>query len=132
MVRRVNDCNIEAQDPPFPLAFTKSFPVMQLNILSKKQKCLKCGEVPTELPTTNFFKCRKCFSVSRFSNLPTTLTLKVSFEDQEEVTIFHTQVEEYCQMFGISVDEDELTESFMKNEKSKIVFNRQNVCLSFV
>ena len=60
-------------------------------------------------------------------------TVKVSFEsNQQEVTIFPVQLQEYCMHFDIDInDEDGITDSFLKNETTTMVVNRQNVCVLF-
>ncbi|XP_057309886.1 uncharacterized protein LOC130647904 [Hydractinia symbiolongicarpus] len=133
-VIEISVVNIKQMMPAFTINRIKKFPILDFNISARNKKCPKCKTNAAADSLTDFFKCISCSSFSRYSKLETMRTVKVTFEEdkEKEVTIFGMQLQDYCAHFGISVnDEDAITESFLKNEKSSAVVNRQDVCVAF-
>ena len=93
LIHPLKDSKISVKPETYQLYFVESFPIIRLNISSRKQKCIKCGEVPSEIPTGDYCKCGNCNSVLKFSKLSTNLTVKITFSDEEEeITTFNMQL----------------------------------------
>ena len=76
--------------PTFQLFETRYFPIRNFKILSKTPRCNECGHVAAESAEkpNDFFKCVKCKSATNFSRLSIMLLIRITFGDDEEVTVF--------------------------------------------
>jgi len=119
---------------PSPIALNRKleFPISTFDIIAKDTKCLRCKK-SVEISGTDFFRCFSCGVSSKFSQLPVFITAKIKFPHyEEEITIFHNQLSQYCTKFGVSLAEDSVTESFLKNDKAVMVANYKNICVTFI
>lgn len=127
---------VKQMNPGYQLYTVKPFPILNFSISTKQHRCVKCKATvnqPAAEIASEFFKCSECHASSRFSKLTVARTVKVTFDNtSEEVTIFPYQLQEYCNKFGVNIDdEDAVTESFLKDEVTRIVVNRKNICVCF-
>ena len=52
--------------------------------------------------------------------------------NEEEVTIFHYQLKEFAAISGCDMTEDALSDAILNDEKTTIVVNQKNVCVTFL
>jgi len=100
---------------------------------SKSVKCIKCNFNATVNPGANIFTCSECGVKSKYSSLPIYFTAKVKvIGNEEEVTIFHYQLKEFAAISGCDMTEDALSDAILNDEKTTIVVNQKNVCVTFL
>ena len=99
----------------------------------KSVKCIKCNHTATVNPGANIFTCGECGVKSKYSSLPIYFTAKVKvIGNEEEVTIFHYQLKEFAAISGCDMTEDALSDAILNDEKTTMVVNQKNICVTFL
>lgn len=94
---------------------------------------IKCNFNASVNPGANIFTCSECGVKSKYLSLPIYFTAKVKvIGNEEEVTIFYYQLKEFAAISGCDMTEDALPDAILNDEKTTIVVNQKNVCVSFL
>jgi len=122
------------KEAAFKLYRIMNFPVVDVEITNQKLICHKCGKEAGELtPGMDIIKC-PCGVVSKSLQLKVSRLAKITIqENMEEITIFNSQLVEYAKNhhLGDRFTEESITLAMLKDDLSKVVVDRRNVCVCF-
>lgn len=124
---------LNVHHPSSSLFEVLSFPIAEFNMVSSNPKCSKCHHSASP-SNTNFYKCTNCGLSMRYSDLDMQKNILVKFPSVEStITIFQYQKQLYCNHFTLDMqDDDEVTESFLRDDSTKMVINKQKYCVTFL
>jgi len=117
----------------FPLYKEVIFPVVSVSSRFHKYPCYaETAPFNTTSQQQNFFKCQHCNTTARYSNLPVIYTVKVVVPSEDEITIYHPQLKAFMESKGKAMEDNEICEALLLDEKSIMLVNRRETCIKFM